>query len=84
MGLSSHGMPVLKRVLFVCFDEKSIDRVSQCLSSNPAETFFGIVSKILRARDFVWSIPTYGYQSFFLDFADRVTSSAHMKSYLLF
>ena len=45
MGLSIHGITVLKRVLFKRFDEESINRVSQCLSSNPAEGFFGIVPK---------------------------------------
>lgn len=44
MGLSSHGIKVLMRVLFKRFDKESIKRVGKCLSSNPAEAFFGITA----------------------------------------
>ena len=50
MGLSHHGIAVLKRVLFKRFDGESIDRVARCLSSNPAEAFFGICSKFSQGK----------------------------------
>ncbi len=50
MGLSHHGIHVLQRVLFKRFDAKSVDRVSKCLSSNPAEAFFGVVVKFSQGK----------------------------------
>ena len=50
MGLSDHGIHVIKRVLFRRFDAKSVVSVAQCLSSNPAEGFFGIVAKFSQGK----------------------------------
>ena len=41
---------MIKRVLFRRFDAKSVVRVARCLSSNPAEGFFGIVAKFSQGK----------------------------------
>jgi len=60
MGLSLHGINVIKRVLFCRFEKKSINRVVKCMSSNPAESFLGVSANFRKVSGFAWNIQIFG------------------------